>query len=71
VAGEIYEHYSEAYDEVMVDRVYDLYRKDFDFFGYHFERELPFRPGDRQIPQGANGTTSSQPKTHPNTRTAS
>jgi len=45
-ASAVYGHYSEAYDDGMVDRVYDLYRDDFDHFGYSFERELAFRPQD-------------------------
>jgi hypothetical protein len=43
VATTVYEHYSQAYDERMVDLVYRLYRRDFDLFGYTFKREVPFR----------------------------
>ncbi|MCB0193370.1 MAG: sulfotransferase family 2 domain-containing protein [Anaerolineae bacterium] len=46
VSSNIYEHYSEAYDDEMVDFVYNLYQKDFDLFDYTFKRELPFNPDE-------------------------
>jgi hypothetical protein len=48
VSGDIYEHYSEAYDAEMVDVVYNLYQKDFDYFDYTFKREMPFKPKDKR-----------------------
>ena len=44
VSSDIYEHYSEAYSDEMVDFVSKLYQKDFELFGYTFEREVPFQP---------------------------
>jgi hypothetical protein len=44
VTADIYEHYSEAYDDEMVDVVYNLYQKDFALFDYTFKRELSFNP---------------------------
>lgn len=53
ISQAIYEHYSEAYDDEMVDVVYSLYQKDFELFNYRFERELKFNPKDlRLCPDG-------------------
>jgi len=54
IASKVYGHYSEAYDDAMVERIHDLYRKDFDCFGYHFERALPFHPRDEMPVQPAS-----------------
>jgi hypothetical protein len=44
VESDIYQHYSQAYDDQMVDLVYRLYQKDFELFDYRFERKMPYNP---------------------------
>lgn len=52
-SSKVYQHYSEAYDEPMVEAVYRIYRRDFELFGYQFERSAEFCP--RDAPSEATG----------------
>ncbi|MCH9650212.1 MAG: sulfotransferase family protein [Deltaproteobacteria bacterium] len=46
-SSKIYRHYSEAYDEQMVEMMHRLYQKDLEYFDYQFQREMSFHPRDR------------------------